>query len=98
MIERIRYAKQLFDAGLYELRGLVATLAGLLAGLGVFAALDPSMLPSALVPFAPQIHDMGKWALLAGVISGGVAAQSKKVLPPAPLAGAPSLLDDETGR
>lgn len=95
MIARLKLAKQLIDAGLYEARGVLASVAGLISALGVLAALDPAMLPTQLHPFAAQIHDLGKWAVLVGVISGAVAAQSKPPIPPAPLTGAPSLLDDE---
>jgi hypothetical protein len=95
MIARVKVAKQLLDAGLYEARGLLASIAGLISALGALAALDPAMLPASLQPYSAQIHDLGKWAVLIGVISGAIAAQSKPPIPPAPLTGAPSLLDDE---
>ena len=87
MKDRFTYLRTLVKEGQYQARGLMAGLAGLVAACGVLAALDPALLPSQLLPFQQQIHDLGKWAVLIGLVAGGVAAQSKPPLPkpPAPL-------------
>lgn len=97
MTARVRFAVQLMRAGLYEWRGLLAWVAGAAASLGVLAALEPSVLPSQLVPYTRQIHDLGKWALLVGGVCGFIAGQAKKPIPRAPAPSEPTLLDDERG-
>lgn len=98
IIARLKFAKRLYDLGLYEVRGVLAWLAGAFASLGVLAALDPAMLPSFMVQYTPHIHDLGKVSLLVGVVAGVVAGQSKKPLPKPPAPTQPSILDDETGQ
>jgi hypothetical protein len=98
MIARLRYAKQLFDAGLLELRGLIAGTLDIASKLAVFAALSPGMLPDVLKPYHTQLVTIGQWAVGVSFLAGLLVMQSKRAIPQLPLTGAPSLLDDETGR
>lgn len=98
MIDRIKFAKVLLGAGLYEWRPLLVSVAGIASTLTVLAALQPGLLPAILLPYHPQIVDVGKWAIVVVGLCGGILSQSTKaVLPTAPAPSAPSLLDDESG-
>lgn len=98
MIERIKYAKALWDVGLYEKRGLIAAAISSFCGLSVLAALLPGMLPAFLQPYHGLLVEIGKIATLVGYVAGAVAAQSKAPIPKVPVTGIPSLLDDESDR
>ena len=98
MIARLKFAKQLFDAGLLELRGLVMGILDIAGKLSVLAALAPEMMPEPLRPYHPWFVKIGIWALGISFIAGLFVMQSKRAIPQLPVAGAPSLLDDETGR
>lgn len=97
MLERMRFTARVMRAGLYQWRGLVASIVGVAGLLTGLAALDPDILPALLQPYAGTIREIGRWALLIVGVAGGVAAQGKPVLVPTPLTGAPTLLDDESG-
>ena len=96
MIARIRYAKRLFDAGLLELRGLVAGSIDIAMKLSVLAALSPGMLPDVLKPHHATLVTIGQWAVGVSFLAGLLVMQSKRAIPQLPLAAAPSLLDDES--
>jgi hypothetical protein len=98
MIARLKYAKQLFDVGLLELRGLIAGTLDIASKLTVLAALSPGMLPDVLKPHHALIVTIGQWAVGVSFIAGLLVMQSKRAIPQLPVTGAPSLLDDETGR
>jgi hypothetical protein len=98
MIARLQHAKQLFDVGLLELRGLISGVLDVTSKLAVLAALKVDMLPVKLQPYHDQIESVGLWALAASFVLGLLVMQSKRAIPQLPLAAAPSLLDDETGR
>lgn len=97
MLERLRWTWKVMRSGLYDWRALVATVVGLAGLLTDLAALDPSILPAPLQPWAGPLREIGKWALLVTGLAGWVAAQAKPLLVPTPLTGAPTLLDDESG-
>jgi hypothetical protein len=97
MLDRVRFAKQLFDAGLYEMRGLVASALDIASKLAVLAALSPDMLPAVLKPHHAVFVSVGQWAIGVSFLAGIFVAQSKRVVPQLPPTGAPSLLDDERG-
>ncbi len=98
MIDRIKFAKRLFDVGLYQARGLFAAIVTLCGMLGVLASLTVDRLPTQLKPYITSLNDIGLWSLGIAAVGTAILAQSKKVLPSLPLQGAPTLLDDETGQ
>jgi hypothetical protein len=95
--ERLRFMRDLWRAGLLELRGFWAFVIGLLTSAEVLlATLDPTTLPAALAPYASTFDDYAKWAVLLGIVAKTVQAQSKRVVPKLPpTQGTPTLLDDE---
>lgn len=101
MLERLRWTWRVMRSGLYDWRALLAGIVGVAALLTDLAALDPSILPAPLQtwlePHAGTIREIGKWALLVTGLAGWFAANAKPLLVPTPLAGAPTLLDDESG-
>ena len=98
MIARLKYAKDLFSAGLLELRGLLMGGLDIASKLSVLAALAPDMMPEALRPYHPWFVKVGIWALGVSFIAGLFVMQSKRAIPKLPVTGAPSLMDDETGQ
>lgn len=97
MIARLRYTKALFDAGLLELRGLIAGTLDIASKLTVLAALSPGMLPEVLQPHHARLVTVGQWAIGVSFLAGLLVMQSKRAIPQLPVTGAPSLLDDESG-
>ena len=104
MIARLRFTKQLMTAGLYETRA-AAGMALVVAGAIVEIAHKVSEKPEVLAGLPASVQTVVGWLLalapfaeLLVIVGGVMAAQGKKLLPATPLTGAPSLLDDETGR
>jgi hypothetical protein len=85
-------------AGAYQKRGLAAVAVAAVALAQLLLAVDPALMPDALVPYAPQIRDSAKWVLLVLAGAGAVAAQSKPPLVPGIAPEQPNLFaDDERG-
>jgi hypothetical protein len=101
MIARVKVAKQLIDAGLYDSKaaaGILMVIAGVIAEI----AHKVSEKPELVTALPPSVRVALDWLLalapvaeLLIIVGGALASQGKPLLPPAPLTGAPSLLDDE---
>lgn len=104
MIARLRFTKQLISAGLYQTQaaaGIVLVIAGAIAEIAHKVSEKPetlSALPVAVQTVVGWLLALAPVAELLVIVGGVMAAQGKKLIPSAPLTGAPSLLDDETGR
>lgn len=92
---RLQYMAALWKAGLLQMRGLYAYVLGLGTSIVALSALSIDSLPESMQRFHHGISEAGKWAVIAGIVLKTIQAQAKPVVPPAPLSGAPSLLDDE---
>ena len=91
MRERLQYMLTLWRAGLLQMRGLYAYLLGLGTSVTALAALSPDMWPSRLAPFHDGIVEIGKWAVIFGIVMKTIQAQSKKVVPDLPPDNPPTL-------
>jgi hypothetical protein len=104
MIARLKFATQLASAGLYQTQaaaGVTLLVAGVIAEVAHKLAERPDLiaaLPAWAQSTVQALQALAPIAELLLLVGGTLAAQGKPILPKAPLAAAPSLLDDETGR